>query len=74
MSENSKGLLEYALNEKPKYDEVYKYLKNNLIEPKLELGQMGVFINQEVLFTNVKELYHRAMTLETIIKELAKEE
>ena len=36
MSENSKGLLEYALNEKPKYDEVYKYLKNNLIEPKLE--------------------------------------
>lgn len=74
MSENSKGLLEYALNEKPKYDEVYKYLKNNLIEPKLELGQMGVFINQEVLFTNVKELYHRAMTLETIINELSKEE
>lgn len=74
MNQENKHLLEYVLNEKPKYDEVYKYLKNNLIEPKLELGQMGVFINQEVLFTNVKQLYHRAMILETIINELAKEE
>lgn len=74
MSENSKGLLEYALNEKPKYDVVYKYLKDNLIEPKLEPGQMGHFINQEILLANTKELYHRAMMLETIINELAKEE
>lgn len=74
MNEDSKALLNYVLNEKPKYDEVYKYLKDNLIEPKLEPGQMGVFINQEVLFTNVKQLYHRAMTLETIINKLEKEE
>lgn len=72
--QKNKDLLEYALNEKPKYDEVYKYIRDNLIEPKLEPGQMGRFINQEILLTNTKELYHRAMMLETIINELAKEE
>ena len=74
MKKENKDLLVYALYEKPKYDVVYKYLKDNLIEPKLELGQMGVFINQEILLTNTKELYRRSMILETIINELAKEE
>lgn len=74
MNQENKDLLEYVLNEKPKYDEVYKYLKDNLIEPKLELGQMGHFINQEILLANTKELYHRAMMLETIINKLAEEE
>ena len=74
MNQQNKDLLVYALYKKPKYDVVSKYLKDNLIEPKLEPGQMGHFINQEILLTNTKELYHRAMMLETIIDELAKEE
>ena len=73
MSEDSKALLEYALNEKHKYDEVYKYIKDNIVEPKLEPGQMGYFINREVLHTNIEQLYHRAMMLETIFNELVKE-
>lgn len=69
MSEDSKILLKYASNEKSKYDEVYNYIMNNVIEPK-----RNTFINQEVLFTNIKQLYKRAATLEAIIKEIAKEE
>lgn len=68
MSEKAKTLLEYALNNKEEYDEVYKYIKDNIIEP-----QRNIFINQEILFANVKELYKRSTNLETIIKEIAKE-
>lgn len=68
MSEKAKTLLEYTLNNKEEYDEVYKYIKDNIIEPK-----RNIFINQEILFANVKELYKRSTNLETIIKEIAKE-
>ena len=68
MSEKAKTLLEYTLNNKEEYDEVYKYIKDNIIEPK-----RNIFINQEILFANEKELYKRSTNLETIIKEIAKE-
>ena len=68
MSEKAKTLLEYTLNNKEEYDEVYKYIKDNIIEPK-----RNIFINQEILFANVKELYKRSTNVETIIKEIAKE-
>ena len=68
MSEKAKTLLEYTLNNKEEYDEVYKYIKDNIIEPK-----RNIFINQEILFANVKELYKRSTNLETIINEIAKE-
>ena len=69
MNEGSKTLLKYVLNEKPKYDEMYKYIINNIIEPKQNL-----FINQQILFANIKQLYTRASNLEAILKEIAKEE
>lgn len=68
MNQENKDLLEYALNEKPKYDEVYKYIINNIIEPKGNL-----FINQAIMFENIKQLYTRATNLEAILKEIAKE-
>ena len=68
MNQENKDLLKYALNEKPKYDEVYKYIKDNVIEPKL-----NSFINKKVLFTNIEQLYTRAANLEAIINEIAKE-
>lgn len=69
MSENSKGLLEYALNEKPKYDEVYKYIRDNIVEPK-----GNAFINKEVLYTNIEQLYNRARLLDMIPSKIAEEE
>ena len=67
MNKEVKDLLEYALNNKQKYDEVYKYIKDNIIEPK-----ENVFINPKILFANVNELYKRCTQLEVIVKEIAK--
>ena len=66
--EEIKELLEYALNEKPKYNEVYTYIKDNIIEPK-----ENRFINKEVLYANIEQLYNRARVLETIFEKLMKE-
>lgn len=68
MNQENKILLEYALNEKPKYDKVYKYIRDNIVEPK-----GNVFINKEVLYTNIEQLYKRARLLEMILNKIAKE-
>lgn len=68
MNQENKDLLEYALNEKPKYDEVYKYIRDNIVEPK-----GNVFINKEVLYTNIEQLYNRARLLEMILNKIAEE-
>ena len=69
MNQENKDLLEYALNEKPKYDEVYKYIRDNIVEPK-----RNAFINKEVLYTNIEQLYNRAMLLEMILNKMAEED
>lgn len=69
MNQENKDLLEYALNEKPKYDEVYKYIRDNIVEPK---GY--AFINKEVLYTNIEQLYNRARLLDMILSKIAEEE
>lgn len=68
MNQENKDLLEYALNEKPKFDEVYKYIRDNIVEPK-----GNVFINKEVLYTNIEQLYNRARLLEMILNKIAEE-
>lgn len=68
MENDIKILLEYAQNEKPKYKEVYEYIEK-IINP-IESS----FINQEVLFTNINQLYNRAKLLEEIINRLMREE
>lgn len=68
MNQENKDLLEYALNEKPKYDEVYKYIRDNIVEPK-----GNAFINKEVLYTNIEQLYNRARLLEMILNKIAEE-
>lgn len=73
MNKENEILLEYLSNEKPKYENVYKYIKDNIIEPKLEFGIPGKFINTEVLDANIKQLYHRAMMLEMVITKLKEE-
>ena len=73
MNKENEILLEYLSNEKPKYENVYKYIKDNIIEPKLEFGIPGKFINTEVLEANIKQLYHRAMMLEMVITKLKEE-
>lgn len=69
MNQENKDLLEYALNEKPKYDEVYKYIRDNIVEPK-----GNAFINKEVLYTNIEQLYNRARLLEMILNKIAEED
>lgn len=69
MNQENKDLLEYALNEKPKYDEVYKYIRDNIVEPK-----GNAFINKEVLYTNIEQLYNRARLLDMILSKIAEEE
>ena len=69
MNQQNKDLLEYALNEKPKYDEVYKYIRDNIVEPK-----GNAFINKEVLYTNIEQLYNRARLLDMILSKIAEEE
>lgn len=68
MEDNIKTLLEYAFEEKSKYTEVYNYIEKiiNPVEPS--------FINQEVLFANINQLYNRAKLLEEIINRLIKKE
>lgn len=68
MNQENKDLLEYALNEKPKCDEVYKYIRDNIVEPK-----GNAFINKEVLYTNIEQLYNRARLLEMILNKIAEE-
>ena len=68
MNQENKDLLEYALNEKPKYDEVYKYIRDNIVEPK-----GNAFINKEVLYMNIEQLYNRARLLEMILNKIAEE-
>lgn len=68
MNQENKDLLEYALNEKPKYDEVYKYIRDNIVEPK-----GNAFINKEVLYTNIEQLYNRARLLDMILSKIAEE-
>lgn len=69
MNQENKDLLEYALNEKPKYDVVYKYIRDNIVEPK-----GNAFINKEVLYTNIEQLYNRARLLDMILSKIAEEE
>lgn len=68
MNQENKDLLEYALNEKSKYDEVYKYIRDNIVEPK-----GNGFLNKEVLYTNIEQLYNRARLLDMILSKIAEE-
>ena len=68
MKQENKDLLEYALNEKPKYDEVYEYIRDNIVEPK-----GNGFLIKEVLYTNIEQLYNRARLLDMILSKIAEE-